>query len=87
MLIAYYLFLGTMADVCDILDIDRKVSEVTKESIIGPEKKNKKFGVPKMSKKPEGMTRELFVLLYRGKNDHPPLFPTDTGMWTCCYFF
>ncbi|XP_014290775.1 DNA methyltransferase 1-associated protein 1 [Halyomorpha halys] len=69
-----------MVDVCDILDIDRSSGgEVTKESIVGLDKKNKKFGAPKHSKKPEGMARELFALLYHDKNDPPPLFPSDTG--------
>lgn len=70
-----------MVDVCDILDIDRSSGEVTKESIVGPEKRTKKFGAPKHSKKPEGMARELFALLYHDKNDPPPLFPSDTGLY------
>lgn len=70
-----------MADIRDILDIERAQGpEVTKEAIVGPEKKYKRpFGTPKTSKRPEGMAREVFALLYNDKKDAPPLFPTDTG--------
>jgi DNA methyltransferase 1-associated protein 1 len=31
------------------------------------------------SKRPEGMHREVFALLYKDSKDAPPLMPTDTG--------
>ncbi|BET03214.1 DNA methyltransferase 1-associated [Nesidiocoris tenuis] len=71
-----------MADIRDILDIERPTGpEVTKEAILGPEKKAKRliFNGTKASKRPEGMAREVFALLYNDKKDAPPVFPTDTG--------
>lgn len=32
-----------------------------------------------MSRRPEGMHREVFALLYKDSKDAPPLLPTDTG--------
>lgn len=32
-----------------------------------------------VSKRPEGMHREVFALLYNDNKDAPPLLPTDTG--------
>lgn len=74
-----------MADVRDILEIDRAgTPELTKEAILGNVDKQKKKlllqAVPKTSKRPEGMHREVFALLYNDNKDAPPLFPTDTGM-------
>ncbi|CAH1392894.1 unnamed protein product [Nezara viridula] len=70
-----------MADVRDILDIERaQGTEVTKEAIVGADKKKKLFGATKSApKRPEGMAREVYALLYNDKNDAPPLFPTDAG--------
>uniref|UniRef100_A0A023EXH5 DNA methyltransferase 1-associated protein 1 n=1 Tax=Triatoma infestans TaxID=30076 RepID=A0A023EXH5_TRIIF len=71
----------TMGDIKDILEIDRQQGpDITKEAIIGPEKKfRRQLGTPKVSRRPEGMAREVFALLYNDKKDVPPLFPTDTG--------
>ena len=67
-----------MADALDILDVDRPVTpELTKERILNPEKKPKKS--VESIKRPEGMNREVFALLYADAKDHPPLLPTDTG--------
>lgn len=69
-----------MADVRDILELERPPTpELTKESIIGPEKMKKKFFTQKVSKRPEGMHREVFALLYTDNKDLPPLFPAETG--------
>ena len=71
-----------MADIRDILDLERASGpEVTKELILGSEKKPKKpfGGGQKAVKRPEGMAREVFALLYNDNKDAPPLFPTDTG--------
>lgn len=81
-----------MSDVKDILewDIDgtskaptkeqETVSVVSKEEIIAGSEKRPK---PKKSneaifKRPEGMHREVYALLYSDKKDPPPLIPTDT---------
>uniref|UniRef100_A0A1B6C5W3 DNA methyltransferase 1-associated protein 1 n=2 Tax=Clastoptera arizonana TaxID=38151 RepID=A0A1B6C5W3_9HEMI len=73
-----------MADVRDILEIERGTTpELTKETILGnADKQRKKLifqAVPKTSKRPEGMHREVFALLYNDNKDAPPLFPSDSG--------
>jgi hypothetical protein len=35
----------------------------------------------RISKRPEGMHREVFALLYKDSKDAPPLLPTDSGMF------
>jgi len=73
--------LPKMSDIRDILDIERAQGpEVTKEAILGVEKRNRRLNnTPKTIKRPEGMAREVFALLYNDNKDAPPLFPTDTG--------
>lgn len=70
-----------MADVRDIMELDRPVTpEVTKESLLGLDKPKKKVSTGnKMPKRPEGMHREVFALLYNDNKDAPPLFPSDTS--------
>ena len=69
-----------MADVRDILDIETAAStELTKESILGSDKKNKRKYEYRVQKRPEGMHREVFALLCKDNNDVPPIYPTDTG--------
>lgn len=70
-----------MADVRDILEIDRPLTpELTREAIMGLEKPKKRLSTgPKPPKRPEGMHREVFALLYNDNKDVPPLFPSDTG--------
>lgn len=69
-----------MADVRDILDIEvPTATELTKESILGAEKKSRRKYDYRVPKRPEGMHREVFALLCKDNNDVPPLFPTDTG--------
>lgn len=75
-----------MADIRDILDIDRcSGAEALKDSILGTSEKLKaKKNVPNNSsrppKRPEGMARELYALLCIDGKDAPPLLPTDTGI-------
>lgn len=40
---------------------------------------NLNFYRVKQSRRPEGMHREVFALLYKDSKDAPPLLPTDTG--------
>jgi DNA methyltransferase 1-associated protein 1 len=70
-----------MADVRDILELESgAVDSITKDSIIGSEKVKKKTKpLKEVAKRPEGMHRELYALLYTDNKDAPPLFPTDTG--------
>jgi len=69
-----------MSDVRDIMELERPPTpELTRESIIGMDKPKKKNSAgPKIPKRPEGMHREVFALLYNDNKDVPPLFPSDT---------
>lgn len=69
------------SDIRDILDMEAMPtsSEVTKETILGDKTKKKPLPMIKAPKRPEGMSREVFALLYNDNKDAPPLFPTDTG--------
>ncbi|KAH8396768.1 hypothetical protein KR215_003931 [Drosophila sulfurigaster] len=68
------------ADVRDILDIERaNTPEITRDSFLATKKRN--FERTKhASRRPEGMHREVFALLYTDKKDAPPLLPTDTAL-------
>ncbi|XP_063395424.1 DNA methyltransferase 1-associated protein 1 [Cydia fagiglandana] len=68
-----------MADIRDILDIEQPAAEITRESIIHGDKIKKKYVTAKAVKRPEGMHREVFALLYNDNKELPPLLPTDTG--------
>jgi DNA methyltransferase 1-associated protein 1 len=37
------------------------------------------YSRPKSTKRPEGMHREVFALLYNDNKDCPPLMPVETG--------
>ena len=69
----------TSSDVRDILDIrvDQPKTK-TKASIINEGQKKKSKTKQTAFKKPEGMHRELYALLYHDNRDKPPLLPTDT---------
>ncbi|XP_073998570.1 DNA methyltransferase 1-associated protein 1-like isoform X2 [Rhodnius prolixus] len=73
-----------MSDIKDILEIERhQGQEINKESTVGPERKCRKIlRSVKSLKKPEGMAREVYALLYNDKQNIPSLFPSDTGR---CY--
>jgi len=67
-----------MSDVLDILEVERPgpAIEINKDRIIGAPRK--KPGPRGPSKRPEGIPRELYNLLYTdNKNDPPPLYPVD----------
>ncbi|XP_017093696.2 DNA methyltransferase 1-associated protein 1 [Drosophila bipectinata] len=68
------------ADVRDILDMERaNTPEITRDSFLATKKRN--FERTKhASRRPEGMHREVFALLYTDKKDAPPLLPTDTAL-------
>lgn len=70
-----------MADVRDIMELEQPATpEITRESIIGSDKlKKRTFTTTKVSRRPEGMHREVFALLYNDNKDAPPLFPSDTS--------
>ncbi|KAF0764837.1 DNA methyltransferase 1-associated protein 1 [Aphis craccivora] len=68
-------------DIRDILDIERgSAPQVSKEDILGTQKK--KISLPsgnRQNRRPEGMAREVFALLYNDKKDVPPVIETETG--------
>ncbi|XP_004926554.1 DNA methyltransferase 1-associated protein 1 [Bombyx mandarina] len=68
-----------MADILDILDIEQPATEISRDSIIHGDKNKKKYVTAKAVKRPEGMHREVFALLYNDNKELPPLLPTDTG--------
>lgn len=80
-----------MADVRDILELENATApEVSKEVILGLRKDSlKKKKEKEVMRRPEGMHRELYALLYSDSNkDLPPLLPTDNGMvyfYQCLY--
>ena len=72
-----------MADILDILELEpTAVEPVTRDSFMAPDKvKKKPKPLKEAARRPEGMHRELYALLYNDNKDAPPLFPTDTGMF------
>jgi len=71
--------MASTSDVRDILDI--KVDEPrtkTKASIINEGMKKRSKSRQNVFKRPEGMHRELYALLYHDNRDKPPLLPTDS---------
>nr|XP_021201341.2 DNA methyltransferase 1-associated protein 1 [Helicoverpa armigera] len=68
-----------MADILDILELEQPTAEISRDSIIHGDKVKKKYVTAKAVKRPEGMHREVFALLYNDNKDLPPLLPTDTG--------
>ncbi|ESO12570.1 hypothetical protein HELRODRAFT_62417 [Helobdella robusta] len=69
-------------DLRDILDIEvreEKEDVITRESLFGDKKKKSKKTEPNV-KKPEGMHRELWGLLWTDNKDAAPLFPTDSTL-------
>lgn len=69
-----------MADIRDILDIERAPSpELTREILLGNhDRKKKSNSGGRNSKRPEGMCREVYALLRNDAQDVAPMFPVDT---------
>ena len=81
--------MASSADVRDIMGMDGGSTalnmgqgEITKEMILGSFDKPKKnySKKPEAPKRPEGMARELYNLLYSDSKDAPSLIPSDTSM-------
>jgi len=72
--------MASSADVREIMGMAPVDTTITKEQIIGSDKKrSKKSGQPTFTR-PEGMHRELYNLLYSENKELPcPLMPTDTS--------
>ena len=76
--------MASSADVRDIMGLPSAgPTEITKEMILGTDKPKKIY--PKKSdtnmKRPEGMARELYNLLYNDSKDAPPLIPTGKDIF------
>lgn len=71
-----------MSDVRDILELDQGGSQnlpPTKEAIVrGSKPRKAKRTIEPAYKRPEGMHRELYALLYNDSRDSPPLAQSDT---------
>ncbi|KAK2555059.1 DNA methyltransferase 1-associated protein 1 [Acropora cervicornis] len=70
-----------MSDIRDILELEQGSPSVpSKESIVGANKPRKLRRSGDASvKRPEGMHRELYALLYSDSRDSPPLTSTDSS--------
>ncbi|XP_034005661.1 DNA methyltransferase 1-associated protein 1 isoform X1 [Trematomus bernacchii] len=69
------------ADVRDILELAGGDNDgpISKKDIINSDKKKSKKSTETLTfKRPEGMHREVYALLYSDKKDAPPLLPSDT---------
>jgi len=72
--------MASAADVRDIMGMAPLDTTVTKDSILGNEKKKLKKVGTQVFQRPEGMHRELFNLLYSENKELPcPLIPTDSS--------
>ena len=74
--------MATSSDVRDIMGLSpapgSSSSEVTKAMILGTDRQTKR-SAPRRSegtRRPEGMNRELYNLLYNDSKDAPPIVPT-----------
>uniref|UniRef100_A0A8C5I964 DNA methyltransferase 1-associated protein 1 n=1 Tax=Gouania willdenowi TaxID=441366 RepID=A0A8C5I964_GOUWI len=71
----------TGADVRDILELTGGENDgpISKKDLINSDKKKSKKSTETLTfKRPEGMHREVYALLYSDKKDAPPLLPSDT---------
>ncbi|XP_066548554.1 DNA methyltransferase 1-associated protein 1 isoform X1 [Amia ocellicauda] len=79
---ATQLKMTTGADVRDILELgggEMDAGPISKKDIINSDKKKSKKSTETLTfKRPEGMHREVYALLYSDKKDAPPLLPSDT---------
>ncbi len=72
-------------DVRDIMGLERSTpgnSEITKAMILGsdrPRKSHSKKDREPAPRRPEGMARELYNLLYNDNKDAPPIIPSDSA--------
>lgn len=72
--------MASSADVRDIMGLGGQSAELlTKEMILGTDKPRKLYNKkPEGVRRPEGMARELYNLLYNDSKDAPPIIPTDS---------
>ena len=77
--------INTMASSRDVRDImglsPLTPAEITREMIMKENKPKKSYGKkPDGMRRPEGMARELYNLLYNDNKDAPPIIQTDTAI-------
>lgn len=74
--------MASSADVRDIMGLGPAGGQpevITKEMILGTDKPRKSYSKkPEGVRRPEGMARELYNLLYNDSKDAPPIIPTDS---------
>ncbi|XP_061436051.1 DNA methyltransferase 1-associated protein 1 [Lethenteron reissneri] len=76
--------MGTGADVRDILELSadgEMVAPISKRDLLlqTDKKKSKKLAETPTFKRPEGMHREVYALLYSDNKDAPPVLPSDSS--------
>lgn len=72
--------MASSADVRDIMGMAPQDTAITKDLILGTDKKKSKKSVGNTFQRPEGMHRELYNLLYSENKELPcPLIQTDTS--------
>ena len=74
--------MASSADVREIMGLGAPGGQpelITKEMILGTDKPRKLYNKKSDAvKRPEGMARELYNLLYNDSKDAPPIIPTDS---------
>lgn len=70
---------GGGSDIRDILELDQGSKFMTKDALMNDNKKKPIKRSDVSFKRPEGMHRELWGLLWTDNKDAPPLIPTDTN--------
>lgn len=72
--------MASAADVRDIMGMAPQDTTITREQILGTDKKKSRKSVGNVIQRPEGMHRELYNLLYSENKEIPcPLIQTDTS--------
>ena len=78
-----YVVMASSADVRDIMGLGgggAPGGEITREMVLGTDRPKKSYSKkPEGQKRPEGMARELYNLLYSDNKDAPPIMPSEVG--------
>lgn len=75
--------MASSADVREIMGLGGQGGQgemITKEMILGTDKPKRLYSKKPEVRRPEGMARELYNLLYNDSKDAPPLIPTDSAI-------
>ena len=75
--------MASSADVRDIMGLGGGTpggGDITREMVLGADRPKKSYSKkPEGQKRPEGMARELYNLLYSDNKDAPPLMPSEVA--------